>query len=198
MAFELPPLPYAKDALEPHISSETLEYHYGKHHQGYVDKLNDAIEGSKYQDMSLEKIITTTGEGNVFNNAAQVWNHTFYWHCMGPDGGSDPSGELADAIKRDFGSAQQFRDEFSDAVKGLFGSGWVWLTADADGGLSIEKRENAHNPLGTEVTPLLTCDTWEHAFYIDYRNDKGSYLEAFWNVVNWDFVSANLSNRSKG
>lgn len=194
MAFELPPLPYAKNALEPHISAETLDYHYGKHHKSYVDKLNAAIEGTRYADMELEEIITATGEGDLFNNAAQTWNHRFYWHCMSPKGGGAPDGELADALKRDFGSIDQFKEKFSDAVTSLFGSGWVWLVADKDGRLHIEKCHNAHNPLGTGRRALLTCDTWEHAFYIDYRNDKGSYLDAFWNVVDWQFAAGNLKD----
>lgn len=192
MAFELPPLPYARNALEPHISAETLDYHHGKHHKSYVDKLNAAIEGTRYEDMELEEIITATGEGDLFNSAAQAWNHRFYWHCMSPSGGGAPSGELADALTRDFGSFDQFKEKFSDAVKTLFGSGWVWLVADADGHLHIEQCHNAHNPLGTGRRALLTCDTWEHAFYIDYRNDKGSYLDAFWKVVDWKFAAGNL------
>lgn len=192
MKHELPPLPYALDALEPHISAETLEYHHGKHHKTYVDKLNGLLEGSQYQNLPLEKIITTTGEGAIFNNAAQVWNHTFYWHCMSPDGGGAPEGDLARAIQDSFGSTDAFKQQFNEAVKTLFGSGWAWLVKEPDGTLSIEQRENAHNPLGTESEALLTCDTWEHAFYIDYRNDKGAYMEAFWSVVNWDFVDRNL------
>jgi Fe-Mn family superoxide dismutase len=192
MAFKLTPLPYPKDALEPHISAETLEFHHGKHHKSYVDKLNAAIEGGKYEDMSLEEIITATEDGDIFNNAAQVWNHTFYWHCMDPSGGGNPGDVLADAINRDFDSVAAFKEEFTEAVESLFGSGWVWLVADSSGKLSIEKKENAHNPLGTDSTALLTCDTWEHAFYIDYRNDKGGYMDAFWKVVNWTFAANNL------
>ena len=193
MAHELPPLPYALDALEPHISAETLEFHHGKHHRGYVDKLNELIEGSRYADMPLEKIITTTGEGEVFNNAAQVWNHTFYWQCMSPDGGGEPAGALADAIREAFGTTEAFKDQFADAVTTLFGAGWVWLVQAPDGRLAIQDRQNAHNPLGTDDRILLTCDTWEHAFYIDYRNDKSAYMNGFWKVVNWGFAAANLA-----
>ncbi|HEX7038433.1 MAG TPA: superoxide dismutase [Pseudomonadales bacterium] len=192
MKHELPPLPYPRDALEPHISAETLEFHHGKHHRAYVDKLNELIRDSEYADLPLEQIITATGEGPIFNNAAQVWNHTFYWQCMSPDGGGDPKGPLADAIARSFGSVDAFRSRFDDAVKTLFGSGWAWLVRAPDGSLTIEQTSNAHNPLGSERQALLTCDTWEHAFYIDYRNDKGAYLNGFWNVVNWDFAAGNL------
>lgn len=193
MTFELSPLPYPKNALEPHISAETLEYHHGKHHKAYVDKLNAAIEHSEYRDMSLEKIITSSREGEVFNNASQVWNHAFYWDCMSPDGGHRPPDEVNSALNRAFGSFDRFKDEFTEAVETLFGSGWAWLVADDKGNLSIEKLENADNPLGSSKSPILTCDTWEHAFYIDYRNDKGRYMEAFWNVVNWEFAAANLT-----
>lgn len=195
MAFELPPLPYSRKALEPHISAETLDYHHGKHHKGYVDKLNAAIKDTKYQDMTLEEIIMSTGEGEVFNNAAQAWNHRFYWHCMSPTGGGQPPAELNDAMVRSFGSLDHFKDQFSEAVTSLFGSGWVWLVAGDDGGLEIQKLQNAGNPLDTEQRPLLTCDTWEHAFYIDYRNDKDRYLEAFWNVVDWRFAAGNLKDQ---
>ena len=192
MAHELPPLPYPIDALEPHISAETLEFHHGKHHKSYVEKLNELIEGTEYADMPLEKIITSTGEGEIFDNAAQVWNHTYYWQCMSPDGGGQPEGALANAIKDAFGSTESFKDEFASAVASLFGSGWVWLVQEPSGKLAIQQRPNAHNPLGAKDRILLTCDTWEHAFYIDYRNDKASYVDGFWNVVNWDFAARNL------
>lgn len=192
MAHELPPLPYALDALAPHISKETLEYHYGKHHQSYVDKLNDAVKGSEYENMPLEDIIVATGEGDIFNNAAQVWNHTFYWKGLSPKGGGEPKGDLEKAISKAFGSPSEFKDKFDEAVTTLFGSGWAWLVKDGNGKLSIMQTENAGNPLGSEYQPLLTCDTWEHAFYIDYRNDKGEYMKAFWAVVNWDFAEENL------
>lgn len=192
MAHELPPLPYALDALEPHISAETLEFHHGKHHRAYVDKLNELIQGTEHERSSLEEIITATGEGTIFNNAAQAWNHTFYWQCMSPDGGGDPEGELARALKDSFGSISGFREQFADAVTTLFGSGWVWLVREPSGRLTIRKLENAHNPLGTDERILLTCDTWEHAFYIDYRNDKAAYLDAFWSVVDWGFAAKNL------
>ena len=192
MAHELPPLPYPIDALEPHISAETLEFHHGKHHKSYIEKLNELIEGTEYADMPLEKIITSTGEGEIFNNAAQVWNHTFYWQCMSPDGGGEPQSALASAIEDGFGSTESFKEEFAAAVASLFGSGWVWLVQEPGGKLAIQMRPNAHNPLGTEDRILLTCDTWEHAFYIDYRNDKASYVQGFWNVVNWDFAARNM------
>lgn len=193
MKHELPPLPYPRDALEPHISAETLDFHHGKHHRTYVEKLNELIQNTEYADMSLEEIIRAADEGPIFNNAAQVWNHTFYWQCMSPDGGGAPSGALAGAIANSFGSLEDFKSQFDDAVKTLFGSGWVWLVKAPDGSIGIEKKENAHNPLGSDRQALLTCDTWEHAFYIDYRNDKAGYLNGFWNVVNWDFASKNLS-----
>jgi len=191
MAFELPALPYAKDALAPHISEETLDYHYGKHHNTYVVNLNGLIEGNEYADMSLEDIILKSS-GPVFNNAAQVWNHTFYWNCLSPNGGGEPSGALADAINAKFGSFDQFKEAFTADCVGNFGSGWTWLVKNAAGDLEIVKTSNAGCPLTDGVTPLMTCDVWEHAYYIDYRNARPAYVTAFWNLVNWDFVGSNL------
>jgi Fe-Mn family superoxide dismutase len=191
MAHTLPELPYPMDALEPHISKETLEYHYGKHHRTYVEKLNGLIEGSEFADASLEDIIRGSS-GGVFNNSAQVWNHTFYWHCLSPDGGGRPSGDLAKAIDEAFGSFEDFQKQFSDKAVTLFGSGWAWLVKKADGKLAIVQTGNAETPLTGPDTPLMTCDVWEHAYYIDYRNARPKYLEAFWKLVNWDFVASNF------
>ncbi|MGD9388735.1 MAG: superoxide dismutase [Fe] [Gammaproteobacteria bacterium] len=191
MAHTLPDLPYAMDALEPHISKETLEYHYGKHHKTYVDKLNPLIEGTEWADKSLEDVIRGSS-GGIFNNAAQVWNHTFYWHCLSPNGGGEPKGKLAEAIDASFGSFAAFKEQFSDKAVTLFGSGWAWLVKQPDGKLAIVQTSNAETPLTGDATPLLTCDVWEHAYYIDYRNARPKYLEAFWSLVNWDFVAANL------
>ncbi|RUO59536.1 superoxide dismutase [Pseudidiomarina insulisalsae] len=193
MAFELPDLPYEKNALEPHISAETLEYHYGKHHAAYVSKLNDAVKGTDMESKSLEDIIKSSS-GGVFNNAAQVWNHTFYWHCLSPNGGGEPSGALADAIKSAFGSFDKFKEEFNSQAAGNFGSGWTWLVKKADGSVAIVNTSNAETPLTDgSVTPLLTIDVWEHAYYIDYRNARPNYLSAVWNVINWDFVAKNYA-----
>ncbi|RUO79568.1 superoxide dismutase [Pseudidiomarina taiwanensis] len=192
MAFELPPLPYEKNALEPHISAETLEYHYGKHHATYVTKLNDAVAGTDMESMSLEDVIKNSS-GGVFNNAAQVWNHTFYWHCLSPNGGGEPTGAVADAINAKFGSFAQFKEEFSAQAAANFGSGWTWLVKTAAGGVEIVNTSNAATPLTDDsVTPILTVDVWEHAYYIDYRNARPNYLNAFWNLVNWDFVAKNF------
>ncbi len=191
MAIELPNLPYSKDALAPHISAETLDFHYGKHHAGYVKKLNDAIAGTPMAEKSLEEIIKTS-EGGVFNNAAQIWNHTFYWNSLSPDGGGEPTGAIADAINSQFGSFSEFKEKFTTAASTLFGSGWAWLVKNSDGSLSIEQTTNAGCPLTSGQTPLLTCDVWEHAYYIDYRNARPDYVGAFWNLVNWDFANKNL------
>jgi Fe-Mn family superoxide dismutase len=191
MKHELPALPYSQDALQPTISAETLEYHYGKHHQAYVTNLNNLIEGTEYAELSLEDIIRKATAG-IFNNAAQVWNHTFYWNSLSPQGGGDPSGALADQIKTTFGSVDAFKEQFSKAGATQFGSGWVWLVKKADGSLAIYSTANAECPLTQGDTPLLTCDVWEHAYYIDYRNARPKYLEAFWNLVNWDFAASNL------
>jgi len=191
MTHELPPLPYAKNALEPHISAETLEYHYGKHHQTYVTNLNNLIGGSEFENLSLEDIIRKSS-GGIFNNAAQVWNHTFYWNSLKPNGGGEPTGALAEAITKAFGSFDKFKEEFSKCAIGTFGSGWAWLVKNADGSLAIVSTSNAGCPLTTGQTALLTCDVWEHAYYIDYRNARAKYVEAFWNLVNWDFVAKNF------
>ena len=191
MSIELPALPHEKNALEPHISAETLEYHYGKHHQTYVTKLNEMIEGTEFENADLETIVRKS-QGGVFNNAAQVWNHTFYWNCMGPGAGGEPGGALAEGINKAFGSFAQFKEEFTKTAIGTFGSGWAWLVKRADGTLAIVSTSNAATPLTGPDVPLLTCDVWEHAYYIDYRNARPKYLEAFWNLVNWDFVAKQL------
>jgi len=192
MAFELPALPYAKDALAPHISEETLEYHYGKHHKTYVDNLNKLTQDSELADKSLEELIKTQS-GGIFNNAAQVWNHTFYWKCLSPNGGGKPNGDLLTAIERDFGGFDAFKEKFTETSVKTFGSGWGWLVKNADGKLEIVSTSNAGNPLTDDQTPLLTCDVWEHAYYIDYRNARPKYLEGFWELVNWEFVAKNLA-----
>ena len=191
MAFTLPELPYSKDALAPHISVETIDFHYGKHHKTYVDKLNGMVEGKPEADKSLEDLIKTSS-GGVFNNAAQIWNHTFYWNCLSPSGGGEPTGAVADAINAAFGSFADFKKEFTEKSVTLFGSGWAWLCKDSSGKLAIVQTANAGNPMTDGHTPLLTCDVWEHAYYIDYRNARPNYMEAFWNLVNWDFVAKNM------
>jgi Fe-Mn family superoxide dismutase len=188
MAFTLPDLPYAKDALAPHISAETLEYHYGKHHQAYVNNLNNLTQGKPEADKSLEELIKTA-EGGLFNNAAQVWNHTFYWNCMSPSGGGQPSGDVAAAINGLSGSFNAFVEAFSAAAAGQFGSGWAWVTKDSAGKLAIETTANAGCPIRDGKTPILTCDVWEHAYYIDYRNARPDYIKAFWNLINWDYMA---------
>ncbi|MGL6162663.1 superoxide dismutase [Fe] [Microbulbifer sp.] len=193
MAFELPELPYAKNALEPHISEETLEYHYGKHHKTYVDKLNGLLEGTAEADKSLEEVIKSSS-GGVFNNAAQIWNHTFYWNCLSPNGGGEPTGAVAEAINAAFGSFDKFKEEFSNSAVNNFGSGWTWLVKKSDGSVAIVNTSNAGTPLTeSDQKALLTCDVWEHAYYIDYRNLRPKYLEAFWSLVNWDFVNQNFA-----
>ena len=191
MAIELPPLPYERNALEPHISAETLEYHYGKHHQTYVTNLNNMIAGTEFADMPLEEIIRKS-QGGMFNNAAQVWNHTFYWNCLKPNGGGEPTGKLAELINKAFGDFAKFKEEFSKLSIGTFGSGWGWLVQRPDGSLALVSTSNAGTPLTGEDKALLTCDVWEHAYYIDYRNARPKYVEAFCNLVNWDFVASNL------
>ncbi|WP_317931484.1 superoxide dismutase [Fe] [Halioxenophilus sp. WMMB6] len=192
MAFELPPLPYAKDALAPHISAETIDFHYGKHHNTYVVKLNGLIEGTDNASKSLEEIIKTSS-GGLFNNAAQVWNHTFYWNCLSPNGGGEPTGALADAINAKWESFANFKEVFTNSAINNFGSGWTWLVKKADGSLDIINTSNAGCPLTEEgVTALLTVDVWEHAYYIDYRNARPTYMDAFWALVNWEFVAGNL------
>ena len=191
MEHKLPELPYAKEALAPGVSAETIEYHYGKHHKVYVDNLNKLILGTEFEKMSLEEIIKKAS-GSVFNNAAQDWNHTFYWNCMSPKAGGEPTMLLANAINKNFGSFSQFKEKFTNTAVTTFGSGWAWLVKNSDGTLSIESSSNAGNPLKDGKKALLTCDVWEHAYYIDYRNARAKYVEAFWNLVNWKFVEQNL------
>ncbi|HEY4556104.1 MAG TPA: Fe-Mn family superoxide dismutase [Lysobacter sp.] len=191
MAFELPPLPYDRTALEPHISGETLDYHHGKHHKTYVDNLNKMVEGTEFASMDLVEVIRKS-QGGMFNNAAQVWNHTFFWNCMAPNAGGAPSGALAEGIDKAFGSFDAFKEQFTDVALKTFGSGWAWLVQRPDGALALVSTSNANTPLTSEDTPLLTCDVWEHAYYIDYRNARAKFVEAFWNVVNWKFVASNL------
>jgi len=192
MTFTLPALPYATDALAPHISQETLEYHYGKHHQAYVNNLNKLIPGTEFEAMSLEEIIMKA-KGGIFNNAAQVWNHTFYWHCLSPNGGGEPKGKLAEAINKNFGSFSTFKEQFTQAAIATFGSGWAWLVQDSTGALKIISTSNAGTPMTESLTALLTCDVWEHAYYIDYRNARPDYVNKFWSLVHWDFVANNLA-----
>ncbi|GAA3953425.1 superoxide dismutase [Allohahella marinimesophila] len=193
MAFQLPELPYEKNALEPHISAETLEYHHDKHHKAYVDKLNSLVEGTDKADKSLEEIIKSSS-GGLFNQAAQVWNHTFYWHCLSPNGGGAPTGAIAEAINKAFGSFDKFKEEFTASAIGNFASGWTWLVKKSDGSVAIVNTDDAETPVtDSSVTPLLTCDVWEHAYYIDYRNARPKYLEAYWNLVNWEFVNSNFA-----
>lgn len=185
--FILPDLPYSPTSLAPFISEETFSYHHGKHHAAYVANLNKLVDGKPQADMSLEEIITTS-EGGVFNNAAQIWNHTFFWHCMSPDGGKGPRGALLEAIGRDFGGVEQFKEKFSQAATTLFGSGWAWLASDSSGKLEIMPLSNAETPLTHGKNPILTLDVWEHAYYIDYRNARPKFIEGFWDVANWDFA----------
>lgn len=202
MSFTLPDLPYAKDALEPHISSDTLDYHYGKHHQAYVNKLNDAIKGTDLEGKSLEEIIhATSGKADkqgIFNNAAQVWNHTFYWHSMKNAGGGAPTGAIAEKIEADFGSYDAFKEKFANAGATQFGSGWAWLVVGKDGKLEVVKTLNAENPMTDGHTPLLTMDVWEHAYYLDYQNRRPDYISTFLGeLVNWEFVNQNLEDASE-
>jgi Fe-Mn family superoxide dismutase len=192
MTHQLPPLPYEKTALEPFISAETLDYHYGKHHQAYVTNLNNLIPGTEFENLSLEEIIQKSS-GGIFNNAAQVWNHTFYWNSLKPNGGGQPTGALAEAINKTFGSFEKFKEEFTKCAVTTFGSGWAWLVKNADGGLALVSTSNAATPLTNGQKPLLTIDVWEHAYYIVYRNARPKYVEDFWNFVNWDFAAANFA-----
>jgi Fe-Mn family superoxide dismutase len=193
MAFSLPALPFAMDALAPHISKETIEYHYGKHHKAYVDKLNVAVEGTMFASTSLEEVIRKgKADPGIFRNGAQAWNHTFYWNCLSPQGGGEPKGAIAEAIRKSFGGFADFRSTFSDMAATLFGSGWTWLVQEASGELTVVPTSNADTPLAQGQTALLTCDVWEHAYYIDYRNARPKYIEAFWNIVNWEFVESCL------
>ena len=187
MKFSLPQLPYALNALEPHISQKTLEVHHGKHHQAYVNNLNNLVKDTPFEEASLETIIKEA-DGGIFNNGAQVWNHTFYFTAFSPKGGNEPTGELAKAITATFGSFEQFKTEFSQTAATLFGSGWAWLVKDASGKLALVKESNAGNPLRNGLTPILTCDVWEHAYYLDYQNKRPDYIQRFWNCVDWDIV----------
>ncbi len=196
MAFELPPLPYGKDALSPVISPETIDYHYGKHHQAYVTNLNNLVPGTKYEKMSLEEVVKASNgqasEKKIFNNSAQVWNHTFYWHSLAPKAGGDPTGAVKDAIDKSFGNFGDFKKKFSEAAAGQFGSGWAWLVKNGDGSLAIETTSNAETPFANGKQCVLTIDVWEHAYYVDYRNARPKYIEEFWKLVNWDFANKNL------
>lgn len=192
MEHTLPTLPYALDALAPHISKETLEYHYGKHHQTYVTNLNNLIKNTEYEAMSLEEIIKKSS-GGIFNNSAQVWNHTFYWNSLSPNGGGEPTGELLNAINQKWGSFAEFKKAFTQLCVGTFGSGWGWLVKTPNGTLDIVSTSNASTPLTTNNKALLTCDVWEHAYYIDYRNSRPNYMDSFWNLVNWEFVAKNFA-----
>ena len=192
MAHELPALPYEKNALEPHISAETLEFHHDKHHAAYVNNLNNLIPGTEFENMSLEDIVRKAPAGGIFNNAAQVWNHTFYFNGLSADGGGEPTGALANAINESFGSFADFKDKFSKTAVGNFGSGWTWLVKKG-GKLEILNTGNAGSALTEDCTPLMTIDVWEHAYYVDKRNARPAYVEAWWNVVNWDFVAKNFA-----
>ncbi len=191
MIHELPAMPYDKGALAPYLSAETLEFHYGKHHQAYVTILNNLIPGTEFENLSLEEIILKSS-GGIFNNAAQIWNHTFYWNGLKPNGGGKPTGALLEAIEKAFGSFDAFKEAFTKCAVTTFGSGWAWLVKNADGSLTLVSTSNAACPLTSGQKPLLTCDVWEHAYYIDYRNARPKYVEEFWNVVNWDFVAKNF------
>ena len=192
MAFTLPPLPYDSSALAPHISRETLEFHHGKHQNTYITNLNTLIAGTEFEQMSLEEIVRKSS-GGLFNNAAQVWNHTFYWHCLSPTGGGEPDGALAAAINQTFGSFAQFKEKFTATAVTTFGSGWGWLVKNSDGSLELLSTSNAGTPATSGKKALLTCDVWEHAYYIDYRNARPGYLAAFWNLVDWSFVAKNFA-----
>lgn len=191
MTHKLPELHFAMDALQPHISKETLEYHYGKHHNAYVTNLNNLILGTEFEDIELEDIIKKAPAGGIFNNAAQVWNHSFYWNCLSPNGGGEPIGNLLEAINKAFGSLDGFKEKFTQSAVTNFGSGWTWLV-NGENGLEIINTSNAGTALTSGKTVLLTCDVWEHAYYVDYRNARPQYVEAFWNLINWDFVEGNL------
>jgi Fe-Mn family superoxide dismutase len=191
MTHVLPPLPFARDALEPVISAETIDFHYGKHHQAYVTNLNNLVPGTKFENASLEDVVMQA-DGGIFNNAAQVWNHTFYWNGLSPDGGGEPTGALAAAIDKAFGSFAAFKEAFVKSAVGNFGSGWTWLVKGEDGKVAIVNTSNAANPMRDGKKPLLTIDVWEHAYYIDYRNARPKYLDEIWKLVNWKFVAANF------
>jgi Fe-Mn family superoxide dismutase len=191
MAFQLPELPYAMNALEPFISQKTIEFHYGKHHQAYVTNLNNLVPGTEFENVTLDEIVKKS-TGGIFNNGAQVWNHTFYWNCLAPNAGGEPKGTVKDAIEVSFGSFADFKDKFSKAAATLFGSGWAWLVKTPDGKLEIVQESNAGNPMRNGLTPILTCDVWEHAYYIDKQNRRPDYIADFWNLVNWDAVKGKL------
>ena len=191
MAITLPELPWSKDALAPHISAETIDFHYGKHHNAYVTKLNAAIEGTEFAEMSLEDIIMKSS-GGMFNNAAQVWNHTFYWNCLSPNGGGAATGAVAEKINAKWGSFDKFAEEFTNSAATNFGSGWTWLVANKDGDLEIYNYSNAGTPMTEGLKALMTIDVWEHAYYVDYRNARPKYIESFWKLINWDFVNSQL------
>lgn len=191
MTFTLPELPYAKDALVPHMSQETLEYHHGKHHNAYVNNLNNLIKGTKYENMSLEEIILSS-EGPVFNNSAQIWNHTFFWNSLSPKGGGEPTGKALEAITKEWGSFEKFKEEFTKSAVANFGAGWTWLVKNKEGKLAILNTSNAQTPMTQGATALLTVDVWEHAYYIDYRNERPKFINGFWALANWDFVNSNL------
>jgi len=193
MAFQLPELPYAMNALEPFITAKTLEFHYGKHHQAYVNNLNNLIQGTEFETAGLEEIIMKAG-GGIFNNAAQIWNHTFYWNCLAPGRGGEPAGPLASFIIRDFESFEVFKTKFTAACATLFGSGWAWLVQTPEGKLEIVQESNAGNPMKKGLKPLLTCDVWEHAYYLDYQNKRPDYIAGFWNLIDWDAVAGRLSD----
>ncbi|RPH41040.1 MAG: superoxide dismutase [Fe] [Burkholderiales bacterium] len=192
MEHTLPPLPYATDALQPHISKETLEIHHGKHHNAYVVNLNNLIKGTEFENLGLEDIVRKSS-GGVFNNAAQIWNHTFYWSSLKPNGGGEPTGALAEAITKKWGSFAAFKEAFTKSAIGNFGSSWTWLVKKADGSLDIVNTSNAGTPITGTDTPLVTCDLWEHAYYVDYRNRRPDYLGGWWNLVNWDFAAKNFA-----
>jgi superoxide dismutase, Fe-Mn family len=187
MNFTLPKLSYALDALEHHMSQKTMEFHYGKHHQAYVNNLNNLLPGTKFENATLEAIIKEA-DGPVFNNAAQIWNHTFFFMSFSPQGGEEPAGKIAEAINKNFGSFDEFKDKFSKAAVSLFGSGWAWLVKKADGSLEILQESNAGNPLRKGLIPILTCDVWEHAYYLDYQNRRADYVEAFWKIIDWNII----------
>ncbi len=191
MIHELPKLPYAHDALEPYISKRTIEFHYGKHHQAYVNNLNKLVVGTEFENASLDDIVMRSA-GGIFNNGAQVWNHTFYWNCMKPQGGGEPGGAMAEAIMKNFGSFAEFKEKFSAAAATLFGSGWAWLVKKDDGSLAIVQESNAGNPMKNGASPLLTCDVWEHAYYLDKQNVRPDYIADFWKLVDWDAVAGRL------
>jgi superoxide dismutase, Fe-Mn family len=187
MSFELPKLSYALNALEPNISQKTLEFHYGKHHQAYVNNLNNLVPGTKFEGASLETIVMEA-DGGIFNNGAQVWNHTFYFESFSPNGGGEPHGQLGEAIKKTFGSFSEFKTNFSKSATTLFGSGWAWLVKKDDGTLEMIQESNAGNPMRKGLKPILTCDVWEHAYYLDYQNRRPDYVESFWKLIDWDIV----------